>query len=1102
MFNSNIDLPPVATTEIFFCQAHQASEVRLEPKKPTDIFTYLGQNIEGDSFNSVEDLSEQSLGDDTATPATVSKLDPLTSKENCLDFSRGFPINIQSRLEEVNGNLLDREQLDLTVTDPPASLIVEEETSIHLGNGVELDRVEILSGSDSNLTGSENFAIATETESTVPESLTQTQEFEEIISPVSPLRVDFVLPESVEEIESQPTPLPEPLPETDLPTPLPEPIPEIDLPTPVPEPLPEIDLPTPLPEPLPETDLPTPLPEPLPETDLPTPLPEPFPEMNWRENSLESLDSTAQRYPFIVNPTDRLTFDLQSFRPFRDENYSTLDLRFAENNPLFNKVTFANFPKEDQLYWVLEGNRVVLETRGLQGGAVYQGRETMTELTQSILLQQQFWGLQAVWSLPHVLEDVIGAGENNNEFAVLAVAAQLTTPPGIPAGEVMINSGLNRDNNTTTPLVPNLGIASTHHPDGGGALFENLDPAVAPRFLQAFPTTNLKPLLNNGVSLRDGAIIPAENLAEAGIGFMNLDTGEGFDFSAPFTSDPGLKIGQPGGGMNLDLLNVIVNPVMTPREREVRYLNSLAWFSLGQTMVGDSTEIDSQESSDWYRFYFSAPHKRTSIEYDAQEIQATYRSIFSNPGVSFSVSFGADDKIDEIQFTHATLGLGLGFIFAGLENSHIDESLNEAHIALENGEGFADLNTVATPEQRRQINQRLNQNLLNTERATKLDQLSGNYTFPSTITPSTSNLVQVRTGLYKRRVDFLSQEISPFREVSNFFLDLELSNQDFGTLGFIGVLNPTEQPRNTPINQSSAVEVTLINPDGQQFVQQFSSLQNSVVPLMAGKAFDVAFDWLRIGQLVERDIEQQAFVGELYLPSIEVVTSGTNGNLNYGASLGTWLNLTPDSAGSVQNELGPKEPGLGVYFNGMTNWTSQEIKFDETNQPTAIETQGPFFNLDWNSATNRLNAFQVSAGYLFSHQGLSSGYSGVAALAYIPYAINGINPQNNNGEVLGIINSQLATGEGLTVNTNFEIGEDFFFDLKLTQKVIDTLSLGIYYQNFNTINLGLESRTNNSYYGFLLRYLTTDERVMFDAQLGHSANGFDARINSNLRFNF
>ncbi|MCT7967482.1 hypothetical protein NG799_14170 [Laspinema sp. D1] len=1063
MFNSNMDLPPVATTEIFFCQAHQASEVRLEPKKAIDIFTYLAQNIEGDSLSPVEDLSDQSLGNDTATHATVSKLDSLTSPENCLDVSRVFPVNNQSHLEEVNGDLLDREPLDLNQTAFPASPIVGEQTSLHLGNRVELDRVEILSGSDLNLPGSENFSVAAENESTVGDSsLSQTRELDNIIPPVSPFPVDVLPPEAVEEIESQPNPQPEPIPETDLPTPLPEPIPE---------------------------------------TDLPTPLPEPFPEMNWRENSLESLDSTAERYPFIVNPTDRLTFDLQSFRPFRDENYSTLDLRFAENNPVFNKVTFANFPKEDQLYWVLEGNRVVLETRGLQGGALYQGRETMTELTQRIILQQQFWGLQAVWSLPRVLEDMIGQGENNNEFAVFSVAAQLTTPPGIPAGEVMINSGSSRDNTTTT-LVPNLGSASTNHPDGGGALFENLDPAVAPRFLQAFPTNNLKPLLNNGVALRNGAIIPAENLAAAGIGFMNLDTGEGFDFSAPFTSVPGIKIGQPGGGMNLDLLNVIVNPFLNPRERDVRYLNSLAWFSLGQTIVGDSTEIDSQESSDWYRFYFSAPHKRTSIEYDAQEIQATYRSIFSNPGVSFSVSFGADDKIDEIQFTHATLGLGLGFIFAGLGNTHIDESLDEAHTALENGEGFADLNTVATPEQRRQINQRLNQNLLNTERSTKLDQLSGNYTFPGTITPSTSNLVQVRTGLYKRRVDFLSQEISPFREVSNFFLDLELSSQDFGTLGFIGVLNPTEQPRNTPINQSSAVEVTLINPDGQQFVQEFSSLQNSVVPIMAGKAFDVAFDWLRIGQLVERDIKREAFVGELYLPSIEVVTSGTNGNLNYGASLGTWLNLTPDSAGSVENELGPKEPGLGVYFNGMTNWTSQEIKFDETNQPIAIETQGPFLNLDWNSATNRLNAFQVSAGYLFSHQGLSSGYSGVAALAYIPYAINGINSQNNNGELLGIINSQLATEEGLRVNSNFEIGEDFFFDLKLTQKVIDTLSLGIYYQNFNTVNFGLESRTNNSYYGFLLRYLTTDERVMFDAQLGHSDNGFDARINSNLQFNF
>jgi len=239
MFNSHIDLPPVATTEIFFCQSSQVSEVRVEPKKPTDIFIYLSQQIEVDSPNPVEGLSDNSVGDDTANPATVSKLDSLPSQENCLDFSRVFPINSPSHLEEANRDLLDREQLDLNETVPPASLIVEEQTSLHLGNLVELDRVEILRSPDSNLPGSENLAVVAETGSTVPESpLAQTREFEYNLPPVSPSTVDFVLPESVEEIESQPTPLPEPLPETDLPTPLPEPLPETDLPTPLPEPHP------------------------------------------------------------------------------------------------------------------------------------------------------------------------------------------------------------------------------------------------------------------------------------------------------------------------------------------------------------------------------------------------------------------------------------------------------------------------------------------------------------------------------------------------------------------------------------------------------------------------------------------------------------------------------------------------------------------------------------------------------------------------------------------------------------------------------------------------------------------------------------------------
>jgi hypothetical protein len=1065
MFNYNVDLPTVSAREIFFCKSSEVMESRLETKNQNELLISQFQDNVADSHNSlVGSLPTYSGNEDREEASRKPTTILLSSEDTCQNIRSLFRMDGSINFELFNISLLDGKTLDfnsIQFLKLPAEV---EEKPLSLLDFVELRRTEELSGPESSFQIADNEDVKAESGPSVPEveaesgpdipesQTAQESEFEERIPPISPPAVE---PEEPDPVEIEP---PQPLPET----------------------TPEMEPPETPPEATPETEPPPPIPEQVIE------------EIDWRQNSLESLNSTSQRYPFIVNPTDNLTFEPQLFRPFRDEQYSTLDLRFAEDNPVLNKFTFAHFPKGDQFYWLLPGNRVVVETQGVQGGVIFQGRSTVSQFTQSVIPQQRFFGLQAVWSVPPSIPDLIAQAGDDTQFAVLSVAGQVTTPPGIPAGEVTINSGFN-NNNTNTVFLPNIGSGSTNNPQGGGSLFQNLDRDNAPRFIQAFPTNNLRPLLNNGVALREGAIIPPENLEATGIGFTNLDTGQGFAFSVPTTSAPGIKIGQPGGGMNPDLLNLVVNPFLSPRERDLRYLNSLFWFSLGERTVADVTQLDSQESSDWYRFYFSVPHRKTTIEYDAEEIEATYRSVFSNPGISLTASLELND-VDEVQFANATIGLGIGIIFAGIENNHIEDSLEEAYTALENGEGFAFLNTAATSAERRQMNQRLNQNLFNTERVTKLEQVSGNYTFPARINPIDSTLFQIRTGLHKRRVEFFRQDVGEFREISNFFLGLDTS-QDFGPLDFIGVPIPT--------NESAAVEVTLISPDGRQFVQQFNSNPRStVVPIIAGKAFDIAFDSIRIGQLVERNIETNGFVGELLLPSIELVTSGTDGDFNYGVSLGTWFNVNPDSVAYFNNDLGLEEPSFGVYARGIANFLFQDVKVDENNQPIAIETQSPFLDIDWNSATNRLNTFQISAGYVFSRRGRNSGYSIAGVLAYIPQGSNGVNPENSNGEFLGFIDGQLGTEWGTGFDANFEIGNEVFFDLELTQRVIEDLSVGLFYQNFNNINIGLNSRIDDSYYGAIIRYFTSDRRINIDAQLGHSDNGFDARLKSTLRFNF
>ncbi|MEH1825829.1 MAG: hypothetical protein V7L22_10770 [Nostoc sp.] len=811
---------------------------------------------------------------------------------------------------------------------------------------------------------------------------------------------------------------------------------------------------------------------------------------------IDALTFSANKYPWIVNPTDNLTFSTELFKPNEDENYIDTDIsvRFSGDNQIINKFTYAKFPKADQFYWVLDNNRIVVETKGSQVGILSQGRQTNTYITQNVTSQQAFWGLQTLFAIPTDFQNLAGDVGTDN-FSIISIAGELINPEGIPAGRVIINSGIDTNNPNVTVLknpTPNLGIASTLSVSGGQALFQALDAINAPKILQGFPTTNIQPLLDDGkVQLQVGEVIPNSALEAAGISWGNILTGEGFGFTAPVSSFPGIKIAQLGKFDNLDLLNVAVNPFLSQSEKDFHYLNSLQWLSLGRRQPVFQTLSQTQETSDWHRLYVSHPHNRSLIQYDPVAIKATYTNIFSAPGLSLTAKF-SDTSIDAIQSVNSTLGLLLGGVFEAIKIDNIQHGLEEARQKFKNGEGFTPLNTPATADQRRQINNRLNRTLSYANASSGLEQVSGTYTLPSQVTPNNSSILQVRTGNHKRAVQFLERNITILDEGDTFFSDLRLSNKKFGPLTYIGIPIPLNDTSINPINESSAAEVILTNPQGQQFVQKFNSADTTLVPLQV-RAADLAFDYMELTRVDKIGVSFNNFNGYLSLPTVELLAAGSSGNFNYSANLGTWFNVDANSAPGVSNNnLGIEEPTFGIYTNILLNYIKTDVRLNSAKKPVAINTHVPYLRFDWNSASNKNNPFSTYLSYLYQHQERNFGFSLAPGVAFIE--------NNSNGDFLGLFNGEFSTSHGLNLKTNLEIGKEYFFEFQGLQRVSKNISAGVYLKNYSVNNIGLNSRVSGFNYGIILRHNFPDNSVFIETQIGTGENGFDLKLQGGYRF--
>lgn len=819
-------------------------------------------------------------------------------------------------------------------------------------------------------------------------------------------------------------------------------------------------------------------------------------QKNQQQVILDSLSISTIKYPWIVNPTDNFTFSPQLFKPNTNERYIDVDIRFAEDNPVINKFTFGEYLKDEQFYWVLDDNRVVFETKGSQAGIVYQGKHTDIESIREVTTSQKLWGLQAVFNIPVALQDLDGeVPVEEQNFSVTSIAGRLINPEGVPSGRVIINSGVDENNPNVTILKNqpfSIGSATTRSPNGGAELFNNVDADNTPQILQGYPTTNLKPLLGNGkVQLREGAIIPKNVLESAGIFWGNIITGEGFGFTAPTTSTPGIKVAQQGKFDNPDLLNILVNPFLSQGERDVRYLNSLSWVSLGRRPQQFRVLSEKEDKEDWHRLFVSYNHNRSILQYQRTEVSATYTNLFSNYGFSLTTNF-KDTKINGTQTVNSTLGMLLGTVFKNIKVDKIDNSLQAAREKFNSGQNFASLKTAATSAQRTQINQRLNTTLAYANSSSNLEQVSGTYTFPSKISPKQSTVFQIRTGNHKRAVQFLDTDADVIREGETFFSELDISNQTFGPLTYIGSPIPLNNTGIQPVNESTAVEVILTNAGGQQFVQRFNSADNTSVPVNVRGA-DLAFDDIELTRIDDVKYTWDFFNGYLSLPTVEFLAAGTSGNFNYGASFGTWLNVNADSAPGVgDNNAGLNEPTIGIYSNARANYIKRNVEFDSEKKPVAINTHVPSLAISWNSASNRNNPFSTFVSYYFERQQKKVGYSITPAIAFIP--------NNSNGELFGILNGEFSTNKGLKLKASFEIGKQIFYSFEGLQKINDYLSAGVYFKNYSANNIGLSSRNSGFNYGVLGRKNFKFNRVFLETQIGGGDNGFDVRFRGGYRF--
>jgi hypothetical protein len=808
---------------------------------------------------------------------------------------------------------------------------------------------------------------------------------------------------------------------------------------------------------------------------------------------LRALTNSNNRFPWIVNPTGEAVFSPTLLNPLlvnpdKQQTQAGFELQSAGDRIVLNRLNLENLRSEEQFYWVLPGNRIVLETTGWQGQAVQQGQSTDTKIEQVVQLEQALWGMQFVSVIPTNFTDLTG-NIDPDTIAVKTIAAEIINAPNTPAGIITLNPGNENNPPRRTGLLPSIGVGSTYSTEGGSSLFENLVVDNVPRVLQAFPTHNLQPLLG-GDGLFPGAVIPNETLAEIGLVWGDPITGRGATFAPERTSNSGIKIAQGGKFDNTDLLNSLVNPDLSDRERRRHYYNSLFWVSLGQRAPIILSSSRKTDQTDWYQFQFGRPHNRALLQYDATKSQATYTNVFANPGLSLSISLERG-QVDTLQALNSTAGMMLGSIFSLLRPASIDQSLQDARSRHQRQDSFAPLSSNITPIDRAQINRRLTNTLASAKRNTGLAQSSGQITLPSVTTPNGSSLFQVQVGNYRRAVQFFQfrRDVDP----GETFVSKMRPKQEFGPLTFIGQPINTNRTRILPSNQSLAAQISLIGNNGQTLlVEEFNSTDFVTVPL-AIRMVDFVSDNIELSRIDRVTTSKKQFNGYLTLPAVEGSWSGSSGKFSYGVNLGTWLNFDGDQAFNVrENNSGQLEPTLGTYLNARASAQFEKVFTDAKGKPRATFLQSPTIRLHWNSAMNGQNATYLNLSHSFVYQSNRLSYALTPGMA--------IFADNRKLSPVGFLQGQLQIGRQFSLQGVTELGDNLFVSLEARQQINSRWSIGGYWQNYRSINRGLNTRLNGSSYGLLLQHQPNMPGVFWKARVGHNDRDWEAKIETGIRF--
>ncbi|BAW97025.1 hypothetical protein NIES970_19690 [[Synechococcus] sp. NIES-970] len=836
---------------------------------------------------------------------------------------------------------------------------------------------------------------------------------------------------------------------------------------------------------------------------------------------LRSLDISSQRYPFLIDPTDNITFEPTQFNPFNLENYGQLDIRSDESDFIIDKATYGFFPQESQFYWTLPNNRIIFETKGWVGGIQYQGQTTDIRETRDFRQEISFFGLQAVWNIPRIREDGSSTAdvlpiEELRQADIAAFAAQVTSNEGL-SGQVIINSGIDFNSPNVIDISeilnspPGLGETSTNSTQGGKNLFEGLEDERTPIILQGFPTSNLSKLLDGDVDLREGAFIPRENLTNTGIVFGDLLTGESTTINLEFTSVPGVKFARPFDDFeNLDLLNVLVNPDLTGKEYERRYLNSLLWNGVRRSPRLENSRIF-REFTNWYQGYVSRPHKRAAITYHPEEPAATFTEIFANPGFAFAVGDWGDE-LDDIQSLNMTTGLLLGGVFEIIDDNGVRDSLNTAKDIFDQGGLPAGLNTKATPQELRELGLRLDKSLLYADFNTNIAQTSGRLTFNSHTTPQSSGLWQIRTGLYPRRIQVTQEQQLSSTPGQPFFSEVDISQ--FGKLTFISIPSPEDRLFETPgeMEQTGVAssiisdtprttfgtQIILTTPSGQQFVQslttdstQFSSLPSAI------KTSDIAFDRINIAQIDRIESLTSIYEGTTYVPTIELAYAASSGLWYYNLNAGIWATFNNQTAPGIREKIiENNEPTIGGYLRGFANAIQEKPIINESSMTVGVKNYGP--TLRFNTDTQR--RFNVTLGYEYSEQRSRVGWTLRPTLFY-SQGDRSTDENRNLQNWVGLLDGQIGWRSGLSIINRLEIGEQIFTSLVARQRLTQNISAGIYAQNFSNRISGLGQRTDESSLGLILRYDSTRNRTSFyEGRIGTSDTGLNFEFRSRFVF--